>query len=176
MNKIFANTAKRFESTGDTNIEKAIDEASIGQRPVIEELLNRDLVPEEEFLKSLAEDLHLGWEDELKPINKRKLREICSAKIAIKHRLLPLSFGDGSELIEEEDPDDASNTLPEQPGGEDEEEVNEPASDQLRLRIATYDPLILMAKSRGRGGEHIGPLAAHHTGSWALRRCRREAL
>ena len=50
MTKIFANTAKRFESTGDTNIEKAIDEASTGQRPVIEELLNRDLVPVELFL------------------------------------------------------------------------------------------------------------------------------
>ena len=94
MNKIFSNTAKRFQSSGDEDIEKAIHEASTGQRPIIEELLNRDLVPEEEFLKSLAQDLHLGWEEELNPINKRKLKEVCSAKIALKHRLLPLSFGD----------------------------------------------------------------------------------
>jgi len=47
MNKIFSNTAKRFQSSVDEDIEKAIKEASTGQRPVIEELLNRDLVPEE---------------------------------------------------------------------------------------------------------------------------------
>ena len=146
MNKIFSNTAKRFQLSGDEDIEKAIQEASTGQRPVIEELLNRDLVPEEEFLKSLAEDLHLGWEEELKTINKRKLKEVCSAKIALKHRLLPLSFGDGSELVEAEDPNDASDTLPEQPGGEDEQEANEPLSDQLRLRIATYDPFNYLAR------------------------------
>jgi len=146
MNKIFSNTVKRFQSSGDEDIEKAIHEASTGQRPIIEELLNSDLVPEEEFLKSLAQDLHLGWEEELNPINKRKLKEVCSAKIALKHRLLPLSFGDGSELIETEDPNDASNTLPEQPGGEEEQEINELANDQLRLRIATYDPFNYLAR------------------------------
>ena len=77
---------------------------------------------------------------------KRKLKEICSAKIALKHRLLPLSFGDGSELVETEDPNDASNTLPQQPGGEDEQEANESTSDQFRLRIATYDPFNYLAR------------------------------
>ncbi|MDB4712556.1 GspE/PulE family protein, partial [Verrucomicrobiales bacterium] len=35
---------------------------------------------------------------------------------------------------------------PEQPGGEDEQEANEPLSDQLRLRIATYDPFNYLAR------------------------------
>ena len=46
----------------------------------------------------------------------------------------------------------------------------------LGRRLATYFPSILMAKSGGRGGEHIGTLTAHHNGSWAQWRCRRAAL
>ena len=137
MNKIFLNTAKKFQSGDDDELQQAIEEALSGQRPVIEELLNRELVPEEDFLKGLAEELHLGWEDNLDPINKRKLKEVCSAKIALKHRLLPLSFGDGSVLIEEEDPDDASNALPEQPGGED---PAGPARRRPRARGRRPDP------------------------------------
>ena len=146
MNKIFLNTAKKFQSGDEDELQQAIEEALSGQRPVIEELLNRELVPEEDFLKSLAEELHLGWEDSLDPINKRKLKEVCSAKIALKHRLLPLSFGDGSELIEEEDPDDASNALPEQPGGEDPADESSESKGQMRLRIATYDPFNYLAR------------------------------
>ena len=146
MNKIFLNTAKKFQSGDDDELQQAIEEALSGQRPVIEELLNRELVPEEDFLKGLAEELHLGWEDNLDPINKRKLKEVCSAKIALKHRLLPLSFGDGSELIEEDDPDDASSALPEQPGGEDHADEPSESKGQMRLRIATYDPFNYLAR------------------------------
>ena len=145
MNKIFLNTAKKFQDGDGDELQQAIEESLSGQRPVIEELLNRELVPEEDFLKGLAEELHLGWEENLKPINKRKLKEVCSAKIALKHRLLPLSFGDGSELIEEVDPDDASNELPEQPGSEERKEESE-SNGQMRLRIATYDPFNYLAR------------------------------
>ena len=65
MNKIFLNTAKKFQSGNEDELQLAIEEALSGQRPVIEELLNRELVPEEDFLKGLAEELHLGWEDSL---------------------------------------------------------------------------------------------------------------
>ena len=132
MNKIFLNTAKNLQSADEGDLQKAIEEAMSGQRPVIEELLNRELVPEEDFLKGLAEELHLGWEDSIDPINKRKLKEVCSAKIALKHRLLPLSFGDGSELIEEDDPNDASNDLPEQPIEEE----------KLEKKIVTLNALV----------------------------------
>ena len=57
MNKIFLNTAKKFQSGDDDELQQAIEEALSGQRPVIEELLNRELVPEEDFLKGLAEEL-----------------------------------------------------------------------------------------------------------------------
>jgi len=146
MNKIFLNTAKKFQGADEDDLQKAIEEAMSGQRPVIEELLNRELVPEEEFLKGLAEELHLGWEDTLDPINKRKLKEVCSAKIALKHRLLPLSFGDGSELIEADDPNDASNDLPDQSNEEEKSEKKELSDGQMRLRIATYDPFNYLAR------------------------------
>ena len=96
----------------------------MGQRSIIEELLNREMFNEEEFLEGLAEELDINWEKDLKTINKRKLREVCSAQLALKHRLLPLSFGDGSQLMEEEDPDDASKALAGQDanGGEDLQE------------------------------------------------------
>ena len=58
MNKIFLNTAKKFQSGDEDELQQAIEEALSGQRPVIEELLNRELVPEEDFLKGLAEELH----------------------------------------------------------------------------------------------------------------------
>ena len=80
MNKIFLNTAKKFQDGDGDELQQAIEESLSGQRPVIEELLNRELVPEEDFLKGLSEELHLGWEENLKPINKRKLKEVCSVK------------------------------------------------------------------------------------------------
>ena len=49
MNKIFLNTAKKFQSGDEDELQQAIEEALSGQRPVIEELLNRELVPEEDF-------------------------------------------------------------------------------------------------------------------------------
>ena len=147
MKEIFLKIAERNGEPEIAGIEKAITEAAMGQRSIIEELLNREIFNEEEFLEGLAEELDITWEKDLKTINKRKLREVCSAQLALKHRLLPLSFGDGSELIEEEDPDDASNTLAgsETNGNEDLQENGAPAppSGKMRLRIATYDPFNL---------------------------------
>ena len=110
MKEIFLKTARRSGAPEIDGFEKVVEDAAVGQRSVVEELLNRDLITEEEFLRCLSEELNLPWEDEIKPIGKRKLREVCSAQLALKYRLLPLSFGDGSELIEEPDPDDASAT------------------------------------------------------------------
>ena len=103
MKEIFLKIAERNGEPEIAGIEKAINEAALGQRSIIEELLNRDIFNEEDFLQGLAEELNISWEENLKTINKRKLREVCSAQLALKHRLLPLSFGDGSELIEEEE-------------------------------------------------------------------------
>lgn len=152
MKEIFLKTAKRTGTPEIDGIEKVVVEAASGQRSVIEELLNREMVNEEEFLGGLADELRIPWEAELKPINKRKLREVCSAQLALKYRLLPLSYGDGSELVEEEDPDDSSNSLPPQPGvdpNELEEEGEDDAAaptGRVRLRIATYDPLNFLAR------------------------------
>jgi len=150
MKEIFLKIAERNGEPDITGIEKAITEAAMGQRSIIEELLNREMFNEEEFLEGLAEELDINWEKDLKTINKRKLREVCSAQLALKHRLLPLSFGDGSELIEEEDPDDASKALAGQDanGGEDLQEngASAPPSGKTRLRIATYDPFNFLAR------------------------------
>ena len=150
MKEIFLKIAERNGEAEIADIEKAINEAALGQRSIIEELLNRDIFNEEEFLKGLADELNISWEENLKPINKRKLREVCSAQLALKHRLLPLSFGDGSELIEEEHPDDAGNALSgdEEPGnGEHKENGSSGATKgKTRLRIATYDPFNFLAR------------------------------
>ncbi len=156
MKEIFLKTAKRSGAPEIDGFEKAVDEAAAGQRSVVEELLNRDLVTEEDFLRCLSEELKIAWEPEVKPINKRKLREVCSAQLALKYRLLPLSFGDGSELLEDEG--DERGGLPPQPGGGPEVEEGEEgeegeggggpagAGGRLRLRIATYDPFNFLAR------------------------------
>ncbi len=150
MKEIFLKIAERNGAPEIDGVEQAITEAALGHRSIIEELLNRDLFNEEEFLQGLAEELNITWEDTLQPINKRKLREVCSAQLALKHRLLPLSFGDGSELIEEEDPDDAGNGLPGQTGGGKEHDNGDappaPPKGKIRLRIATYDPFNFLAR------------------------------
>ena len=150
MKEIFLKIAERNGELEIAGIEKAINEAALGQRSIIEELLNRDIFNEEDFLQGLAEELNISWEENLKTINKRKLREVCSAQLALKHRLLPLSFGDGSELIEEEDPDDAGNALPGdgEPGNAEHKENGSSGASKakVRLRIATYDPFNFLAR------------------------------
>ncbi len=149
MKEIFLNTAKRSGTSELDGFEKVVTEAAGGQRSVVEELLNREMVDEEPFLQGLAEELKLAWEPELKPINKRQLREICSAGLALKHRLLPLSFGDGSELVQDDDPDDSSKpSAADAPAGEgaDEDTGARPAGGRMRLRIATYDPFNFLAR------------------------------
>ena len=152
MKEIFLKTAKRSGAPEIGGFEKAVDEAAAGQRSVVEEVLNRDLVTEEDFLRCLSEELKIGWEDDLKPIDKRKLREVCSAQLALKYRLLPLSYGDGSEL--EDGGDETSNSLPAQPGAEPdpdggddgEGDAGDAPAGRVRLRVATYDPFNFLAR------------------------------
>lgn len=163
MKEIFLKTAKRSGTPELDGFEQVIDDASVGQRSVVEEVLNRDLVTEEDFLRCLSEELKITWEEEIKPIEKRKLRDVCSAQLALKYRLLPLSFGDGSELIEEPDPDDASQSAetedgelvaegaedPEAADGEIDLELSKPGkgtAGRMRLRLATYDPFNFLAR------------------------------
>src|SRR5436190_1411028 len=74
-------------------VEKIIAEASQSQRPVVEDLLDSRLADEEMFLGALSERLNLPWEPILKPRNSRRLKEVCSSAVALRHRLLPLWFG-----------------------------------------------------------------------------------
>jgi type II secretory ATPase GspE/PulE/Tfp pilus assembly ATPase PilB-like protein len=78
-------------------VEKIIAEAAQAQRPVVEDLLDSRLMGEEEFLSALSERLHLPWEPNLKPRHGRRLKDVCSAAVALRYRLLPLWFGNPEE-------------------------------------------------------------------------------
>ena len=55
MKEIFLKIAERNGAPKIDGLEQAITEAALGQRSIIEELLNRDLFNEEEFLRILRE-------------------------------------------------------------------------------------------------------------------------
>lgn len=127
-------------------IQQIIDDAVKGQRSVVEELIDSKQVDEELFMAALAHQMKMPWEADLKPRNSRRLKEICSASIALRHRLLPLWFGEsdpghpaeeGDAVLPdgEVDPLAPPNTAP--PVHTD---------GKLRLALVTYDPYNLQAR------------------------------
>ncbi|MFT5105145.1 MAG: type II secretory ATPase GspE/PulE/Tfp pilus assembly ATPase PilB-like protein, partial [Pseudoalteromonas tetraodonis] len=147
MNQIFLKLSQLSNADEIANFTKIVEEASAGQRSTIEDILNANVVKEEVFLKDLSEELGLPWEAELHPRRKRQLRKVCSAALALKHRLLPLGYGTAAEL----DADiDEYGELVEPPAIEFDEEAGDetPVVDPggLKLRIATYDPFNLLAR------------------------------
>lgn len=130
-------------------VEKIISDAAQAQRPVVEDLLDSRLADEELFLSALSERLNLPWEPLLKPRNSRRLKEVCSSAVALRHRLLPLWFGnpqhenavsaaeraralDGEAAPEVEEADAAAATP-----GEEKDPV---------LALCTYDPFNFTAR------------------------------
>jgi general secretion pathway protein E len=145
MNQILIESAQHGQGEDLDAVQRLIDDSVKGQRSVVEDLIDSKQLVEEEFMEALAHRMKMPWEADLKPRNSRKLKEICSAQIALRHRLLPLWFGEsdpgialeeGEEAIEVElDPLAPQNTAaPVHTDG------------KLRLALVTYDPFNLQAR------------------------------
>jgi len=127
-------------------VERIIAEAAQAQRSVVEDLLDSRQADEELFLGALSERLHLPWEPHLKPRNSRRLKEVCSSAVALRHRLLPLWFGDPER--------ENAISAAERARAEDENapEVEEgeatPAGEEKDpvLALCTYDPFNFTAR------------------------------
>ncbi len=158
MKEIFLNSARESGTEDLETCQRVVDSAAIAQRSVIEELLNTQLVEEEDFLKVISEELKIPWRDTLDPKGRRKLKQICSAQLALKYRLLPLWFGKGEELEEEDDFLERESEADEE-NAEESESSEEEVGDESggangaglnghpeRLVLATYDPFNLYAR------------------------------
>ncbi|NBR72304.1 MAG: type II/IV secretion system protein, partial [Proteobacteria bacterium] len=78
--------------------EKAVADASVEQRSMVNALLETGQVDEKIFAHKLGESLGLPvWEGEIPPIP-APLREKFPARIALRHRLLPVTPGEGEPL------------------------------------------------------------------------------
>src|SRR5688572_30760766 len=97
MNDMLLSSAEAGGAESMETVEKIIADAAQSQRPVVEELLDSRLMSEEDFLAALSQRLNLPWEPVLKPRNARRLKEVCSSAVALRHRLLPLWYGDAAE-------------------------------------------------------------------------------
>ena len=129
------------EKSGARDLEavsQMIESAGRQQRSVIEEILDSKTVEEEVFLAHISEVLGLKWEPELRPKNVRKLKEICSAQVALKHRLLPLAAGSDEHGGEDDEPF-APDSFEDDPDLSAEDEPQ-------RICLATYDPFNIHAK------------------------------
>jgi general secretion pathway protein E len=78
--------------------EKAVEDAAVEQRSMVNALLETGQVDEKVFAHKLGESLGLPvWEGEIPPIP-APLREKFPARIALRHRLLPVTPAEGGAL------------------------------------------------------------------------------
>ena len=144
MKSLLLNSAQAAEADDLELIEKLIDEAAMSQRSVIDDIVDSKMVSEEDFLAGLAGELDIEWIDELKPRKTRRLKEVCSAQVALKYRLLPVALGDdfGGEDGEGEPVDGPVEQDPASSDVEADSEV-------VPLSLVTYDPFNLLARAGG---------------------------
>ncbi len=147
MKALFFEAAKAAGLENDELGQRLIETAARQGRSVIDDLIDSKQVNEEDFLRHVAATLALPYETDLKPRHSRKLREVCNAQLALRHRVLPLALGTlelPSEQPEDEEPASAS-ALPEveAPTDHPEGEADTPPD---RLILVTYDPFNLLAK------------------------------
>ncbi len=144
MRDLFLEAAKAAGLENEELGQKIIENAARQGRSVIEDMLDAKQVNEEEFLSHVANALGLVYETDIRPRNGRKLREVCGAQLALRHRIMPLGLGHvplpGEGLDENGEP---LPPAPEAEGGEGPAEA-EAAAD--RIVLVTYDPFNLLSK------------------------------
>lgn len=144
MNEILMQAASQAEAEDLEPVQKLITDAAKGQRSVIEDVIDSKLLNEEMFMESLAAGLRMPWEDDLRPRNSRRLKEVCSAYIALRHRLLPLWLGESDPGLPMEEGDEpAAETAADAATAYAEAH---PPTGKMRLALVTYDPFNLPAR------------------------------
>jgi type II secretory ATPase GspE/PulE/Tfp pilus assembly ATPase PilB-like protein len=144
LNDFLLRAAEHGEAPDLEPIQQIITDASRTQHSVIEDLLDSKLLTEEPFLEALANQLKYPWEAELKPRNSRRLKEVCSAQVALRHRVLPLWFGEHDPGVPDDD-DDTQVTNAEEDAKKALEKADGPPG-KLRLALVTYDPFNLQSR------------------------------
>ncbi len=134
MNDILLRSAKSGAAEDMETVEKIIEEANSGQRSVVEDLIDSHQMVEEDFLEALSANLRMPWEADIKPKNSRRLKEICSAAVVLKHRLLPLWFGQPEEMMADEEDENGTEAAPKPSSATREDDTGKV------LALCTYDP------------------------------------
>ena len=127
-------TAATLAGSTDLEVVKAAArEASVSGQPVVDAVLEKAALGEHEFLKALADELHWPWHTELSPDldEAAELKKECPPRLALRHRLMPLSFASGS---------------PGEGSAEDDKDKQPQQAGKRSLLLACYDPFDLMAR------------------------------
>jgi len=146
MKALFFEAAKAAGLENEELGHKLIETAARQGRSVIDDLVDSKQVNEEDFLRHVAGTLGLPYEHDLKPRHSRKLREVCGAQLALRHRVLPLALGAielPSEIVDEDAPASALPEVETPPEGTETGEGDAPPD---RIVLITYDPFNLLAK------------------------------
>ncbi len=103
MTQLLIEPARRSGCEDLPALGELLKEAVQRQRSPIDDLLDANIVNEEGYLRELAADLNLPWLAAIPAEeNTMPLREACGPRIALKHRLLPVSIegeGDDRKLL-----------------------------------------------------------------------------
>jgi type II secretory ATPase GspE/PulE/Tfp pilus assembly ATPase PilB-like protein len=156
MSELFVKAAEIAGASDTEKVEHIVVEAAKGQRSVIDDILDSQLVNEEIFLEQLSREMGMEWGAVLSPKNGRRLKQVCPGKVAIKHCMLPLWVGTEAPLDDDDEGLDGVPAEEADPSGvrEDAAATDEDLVDKgpERLCIATYDPFNLIARqSAGQG-------------------------
>ena len=151
MKALFFEAAKASGLENEDLGQKLIETAARQGRSVIDDLIDSKQVNEEDFLRQVAATLGLPYENDVKPRHSRKLRIVCGAQLALRHRVLPLALGAmdlPADLVE-----DAENAAPsalpdvEAPPETENDEAGPP------------DRIILVTDGLQAGGMHYAAIA-----------------
>lgn len=117
-------------------VNAAAREAAASGQSVVEAVIEKMSLDERGFLEALADEMHWPWQPVLQPDSDSaaELKRACPARLALRHRLLPVAFeslsaeANGNGTVKHE--------------GDDEGEI---PTDRA-LVLACHDPFDLMAR------------------------------
>ncbi|MBI4024412.1 MAG: type II/IV secretion system protein [Verrucomicrobia bacterium] len=101
-----SNLAKQTYCADLTGCEATLKQAAAQQRSMVDALLDEGLVDESRFLSALSASLEIPWRNEPIITMPPALREKFPVRLALRHRLLPLSADETSIQILTYDPFD----------------------------------------------------------------------
>jgi general secretion pathway protein E len=137
MNPLFT-AATRAGASDMEAVKAAVREASSSGQSIVDAILERGTVNEQEFLEALATELNWTWQAKLQPDSDEgaDLKRACPARLALRHRLVPVAFEDLAP-----ETDGTSNGAAK--NGKDNGDAD---SEHRAIVLACYDPFDLMAR------------------------------